>query len=196
MQSSKQIDRQHRSIAYGMHTKETKKSFSRAQINCGVRARMLQVLQQTRTLSTTAVPELEHLRLDDNTIKGVILSSLLWSGRRGLLREHIGAELHASCRTAMISGPRYGSNVRTPGAADTTRSRARGQYTSPATLFPEREVKMCTQPKQGPTKSRQCVFVVGILVEARCYYRTKHDNATWGAVREHGKFLHALCGLL
>ncbi len=115
MQLSKQIDWQHRSIAYGMHTKETKKSFSRAQINCGVRARMLQVLQQTRTLSTTAVPELEYLRLDDNTIKGVILSSLLRSGRRGLLREHIGAELHASCRTAMISGPRYGSNVRTPG---------------------------------------------------------------------------------
>jgi hypothetical protein len=115
MQSFKQIDRQHRSIAYGIHTKETKKSFSRAQINCGVRARMLQVCQQTRTLSTTAVPELERVRLDNNTITGVILSSLLWSGRRGLLREHIGAELHTSCRTAMISGPRYGSNVRTPG---------------------------------------------------------------------------------
>jgi len=43
---------------------------------------------------------------------------------------------------------------------------------------------MRTHPKQGPTESRQCVFVVGILVEARCYYRTKHDNATWGAVRE------------
>ena len=120
MQLSKQIDGQHRSIAYGMHTKETKKSFSRAQINCGVRARMLQVLQQTRTLSTTAVPELEHLRLDDNTIKGVILSSLLRSGRRGLLREHIGAELHASCRTAMISGPRYGSTSELQRAADAT----------------------------------------------------------------------------
>jgi hypothetical protein len=115
MQSSKQIDRQHHSTAYGTHTKETRKSFSRVQINCGVRVRMLQVCQQTRTLSTTAVPELEHLRLDDNTINGVILSSLLWSGMRALLREHIGAERHASCRTAMISGPRYGSNVRTPG---------------------------------------------------------------------------------
>jgi hypothetical protein len=115
MQSSNQIDRQHHSTAYGIHTKETRKSFSRAQINCGFRVRMLQVCQQTRMLSTTAVPELEHLRLDDNTITGVILSSLLWSGRRGLLLEHIGAELHTSCRTAMISGPRYGSNVRTPG---------------------------------------------------------------------------------
>src|SRR5260370_16174896 len=115
MQSSKQIDRQHHSTACGRHTKESRTSFSRAQINCGVRVRMLQVCQHTRTLSTTAVPELEHLRLDDNTINGVILPSPLWSGRRGLLREHIGADLHASCRTAMISGPRYGSNVRTPG---------------------------------------------------------------------------------
>ena len=114
MQSAKQIDRQHHSTAYGTHTNETKKSFSRAQINCGVRVRMLQVCQQTRTLSATAVPELEYLRVDDNTIKGVILSPLLWSGRRGLLREHIAAELHTSCRTATISGPRYGSNVRTP----------------------------------------------------------------------------------
>jgi hypothetical protein len=115
MQSANQIDRQHHSTAYGTNTKETRKSFSRAQINCRVRARMLQVRQQNRTLSTTAVPELEYLRLDDNTITGVILSSLLWSGRRGLLREHIGAELHTSCRTAMIFGRRYGSNVRTPG---------------------------------------------------------------------------------
>jgi len=114
MQSANQIDRQHHSTAYGTHTKETRKSFSRAQINCGFRVRMLQVCQQTRMLSTTAVPELEHLRLDDNTITGVILSSLLWSGRRGLLRESIGAKLHASCRTAMISGPRYVSRVRTP----------------------------------------------------------------------------------
>jgi hypothetical protein len=115
MQSSNQIDRQHHSTAYGIHTEETRKSFSRAQINCGFRVRMLQVCQQTRMLSTTAVPELERLRLDDNTITGVILSSLLWSGRRGLLLEHIGADLRTSCRTAMISGPRYGSNVRTPG---------------------------------------------------------------------------------
>jgi hypothetical protein len=114
MQSSKQIDRQHHSIPCGMHTKESKKSFSRAQINRGVRVWMLQVRQQTETLSTTTVPELEHLRLDDNNINGVILSALLWSGRRGLLRESIGAKLHASCRTAMISGPRYVSRVRTP----------------------------------------------------------------------------------
>jgi hypothetical protein len=115
MHSSKQIDRQHHSTAYGTHTNETRKSFSRAQMTCGFTVRMLQVCQQTRTLTITTVLELEHVRLDDNTITGVILSSLLWSGRRGLLREHIGAELHTSCRTAMISGPRYGSNVRTPG---------------------------------------------------------------------------------
>jgi hypothetical protein len=108
------MDRQHHSIPCGMHIKESKKSFSRAQINRGVRVRMLQMRQQTETLSTTTVPELEHLRLDDNTINGVILSALLWSGRRGLLRESIGAKLHASCRTAMISGPRYVSKVRTP----------------------------------------------------------------------------------
>jgi hypothetical protein len=125
MQSSNQIDRQHHSTAYGTNTKETRKSFSRAQINCRVRARMLQVRQQNRTLSTTAVPELEYLRLDDNTITGVILSSLLWSGRRGLLLEHVGAELHTSCRTAMISGPRYGSNVRTPGCGHNQISRTR-----------------------------------------------------------------------
>jgi hypothetical protein len=40
---------------------------------------------------------------------------------------------------------------------------------------------MRTHPKQGPTKFRQRVFVVGILVEARCYYSAKHDNATLGS---------------
>ncbi len=77
MQSSKQIDRQYHSIPYGMHTKESKKSFSRAQINRGARVPMLQVRQQTETLSTTTAPELEHLRLDDNTTNRVILSALL-----------------------------------------------------------------------------------------------------------------------
>jgi len=67
---------------------------------------MHQGRQRTQTLRTPTVFELEHLRGDDKTIDGMILSSLLRKVRRGLLRESFGAKLYAACTTAMISGPR------------------------------------------------------------------------------------------
>jgi len=86
---------------------------------------MHQGRQWTQRLRTPTVFELEDLRLDDKTINGMILSSLLWIVRRGPLRESFGAKLHAACMTAMISGPRYGSTSELQRAADATRSRAR-----------------------------------------------------------------------
>jgi hypothetical protein len=62
--------------------------------------------QWTQTLRTPRVVELEYLRLDDKTIDGTILSSLLRKVRRGPLCESFGANLRAACMTAMISGPR------------------------------------------------------------------------------------------
>ena len=71
-----------------------------------IKAWMHQGRQWTQRLRTPTVPELEYLRVDDKTIAGMILSSLLRRVRRGLLRESFGAKLHATCTAAMISGPR------------------------------------------------------------------------------------------
>jgi len=71
-----------------------------------IKAWMHQGRQCTQRLRTPTVPELEYLRVDDKTIAGMILSSLLPRIRRGLLRESFGAKLHATCIAAMISGPR------------------------------------------------------------------------------------------
>ena len=145
---------------------------------------MHQGRQWTQRLRTPTVFELEDLRLDDKTINGMILSSLLWIVRRGPLRESFGAKLHAACMTAMISGPRYGSTSELQRAADATRSRARRQYTSPFALFPEREKKMCTHPKEGPARFRITRFRPGNTCRSSVLYRAKHDNANWGVVRE------------
>jgi hypothetical protein len=60
----------------------------------------------TQTLRTPTVLELEYLIVDDKTIAGMTLSSLLRKVRRGPFRESFGAKLHAAFMTAMISGPR------------------------------------------------------------------------------------------
>jgi hypothetical protein len=61
---------------------------------------------------TPSVFDLEQLRLNDETINGMILSSLLPGyGRQGTLRESLGEELQAVWMTAIISGPRYGSTL-------------------------------------------------------------------------------------
>jgi len=84
----------------------------------------------------------------------------------------------------MISGPRYGSTAELQGAADATEPRARRQYTSPFASFPEREKKMCTHPKEGPAGFRITRFRPGNSCRSSVLYRAKHDNATWGVVRE------------
>jgi len=137
-----------------------------------------------RTLRTPTVLELEHLGLDDKTIDEMILWSLLREVRLGPVCEPFEAELHAACMTAMISGPRYGSTSELQGAADATEPRARRQYTSPFALFPEREKKMCTHPKEGPARFCITCFRPGNSCQSSVLYRAKHDNATWGVVRE------------
>jgi len=152
--------------------------------SCGVRARMPQGRQWTRTLRTPTVLELEHLRVDDKTIDGMILSSLLRKVRREPVCESFAAKLHAACMTAMICGPRYGSTSELQGAADATEPRARRRYTSPFELFPEREKKMCTHPEEGPARFRITCFRPGNSCRSSVLYRAKHDNANWGVVRE------------
>ncbi len=152
-----------------------------------------------RTLRTPTVLELEHLGLDDKTINGMILSSLLREVRLGPVCESFEAKLHAACMTAMISGPKYGSTSGLQGAADATEPRARRQYTSPFALFPEREKKMCTHPKEGPTRFRiTCFrpFVLGIVVEARCYTERSMTTQLGELCANDGKFHHAFCDLL
>jgi hypothetical protein len=149
-----------------------------------------------RTLRTPAACELEYLRVDDKTIDEMILSSLLREVRLGPVCESFEAELHAACMTAMISGPRYGSTSELQGAADATEPRARRQYTSPFALFPEREKKMCTHPKEGPARFCITCFRPGNSCQSSLLYRAKHDNTTWGVVRERWKVHHAFCGLL
>jgi hypothetical protein len=62
--------------------------------------------QWTETLRTRTVLELEYLRVDDKTIDGRILSSLLRKFGREPLRESFGAKLNAAFMKVMISGPR------------------------------------------------------------------------------------------
>jgi len=141
-------------------------------------------MSKDRTLRTSAVLESEYLRVDDKTIDEMILSSLLREVRLGPVCESFEAELHAACMTAMISGPRYGSTSELQGAADATEPRARTQYTSPFALFPERKKKVCTHPKEGPARFRITCFRPGNSCRSSVLYRVKHDNATWGGVRE------------
>ena len=163
--------------------------------SCCVRARMHQGRQRTQTVRRSTVLKLEYLGLDDKTINGMILSSLLRKGRRGPACESFGAKLHAACMTAMISGPRYGNTSELQRAADAIRSRARRQYTSPVTLFLEREKEMCTHPKEDPAGFRITCFRPGNTFRSWVLYRAKHDNALGELCTNDDKFLHAFGGL-
>jgi hypothetical protein len=164
--------------------------------SCRARARMHQGRQRTQTVRRSTVLKLEYLGLDDKTINGMILSSLLRKGRRGPACESFGAKLHAACMTAMISGPRYGSTSELQRAADAIRSRARRQYTPPVTLFLQPEKKMRTHPKEGPARFRITCFRPRNICRSSVLYTAKHDNVTWGLCANDGKFHHAFCGLL
>ena len=145
---------------------------------------MHQGRQWTQTLRTPRVLESEYLRLVNMTIDGMILSSLLRKVREGPLPESCGAKLHAACMTAMISGPRYGSTSELQRAADATRSRARRQYTPPFALFRGLKRKICTHAKEVPARFRITYFRPGNICRSSVLCRAKHDNATWGVVRE------------
>jgi hypothetical protein len=164
--------------------------------SCRARARMHQGRHRTQTLRRSTVLKLEYFGLDDKTINGMILSSLLRKGRRGPACESFGAKLHAACMTAMISGPRYGNTSELQRAADAIRSRARRQYTSPATLFLEREKEMCTHPKEDPAGVRITCFRPGNTFRSSVLYRAKHDNALGELCTNDGKFHHICCVLL
>ena len=164
--------------------------------SCGVRVRRHQGRQCTQTLRTLTVLGLEYLRVDDKSIDGVIVSWLLRNDRRGSVRESFETEVRASCMTAMISGPRYGSTSELQRSADAIRSRARRQYTSSVTLFLEREKKMCTHPKKGPAEFRETCFRRGNTCRSSVLYRAKHENATGELCANDGKFLHAFGGLV
>jgi hypothetical protein len=164
--------------------------------SCRARARMHQGRQRTQTLRRPTVLKLEYLGLDDKTINGMILSSLLRKGRRGPVCESFGAKLHAACMTAMISGPRYGSTSELQRSADAIRSRARRQYTSPVTLFLEREKKMRAHRKQGPAKCRIKCFRPGNTCRGSVLYRANDENALGELCTNDDKFLHAFGGLV
>ena len=115
--------------------------------------------------------------MDDKTIDGMLLSSLLRSGRLGPVCERLGAELRVACMTAMISGPRYGSTSELQRAVDLTRSRAQRQYTPPVKLFLERDKKMCTHSKERPLEFRITCFCLGNTCRSSVLYRAKHENS-------------------
>jgi hypothetical protein len=123
--------------------------------SCLARARTHQGRQRTQTFSR---PTVEYLGLDDQTIDAIVRSSLLRNGRRGPVRESFRAERSAACRTAMISGPRYGSTSELQRAADATRSRARRQYTSPVTLFPRTGAENVNTSEARPRQIPHNVF--------------------------------------
>jgi hypothetical protein len=164
--------------------------------SCRARPRMHQGRHRTQTLRRPTVLKLEYLGLDDKTIDGMILSSLLRKGRRGPACESFGAKLHAACMTAMISGPRYGSTSELQRAADAIRSRARRQYTPPVTLFLQREKKMPTRPKEGPARLRMTWFRPGNTFRSSVLYRAKHGNALGELWTNDDKFLYAFGGLV
>ncbi len=146
---------------------------------------MHQGRQWTKKLRTPTIRELEYFRLDDKTIDGMILFSLLRSGSRGPVRESFGAELHAARMTAIISGPRCGSTTRTPECGGRNLiSRTKTIHVA-LRIIPEREKKVCTHPKEGPAGFRIKVFRPGNTCRSSVLYRGKPDDTTWGVVREH-----------
>jgi hypothetical protein len=155
----------------------------RPKTSCGVRARMHQGRRWTNKLRTLTVLELEYLRVDDKTIDEMILSSLLHKVRLGPVCESFEPKLHDACMTAMISGPRYGSTSELQGAADATESRTKTIHVA-LRIIPERDKKMCTHPKEGPARFRITCLRPGNSCRSSVLYRVKHDNATWGVVRE------------
>jgi hypothetical protein len=94
-------------ISHGRNTNESHELSNRVQIGCSpVRAWIHQGCQRTQTSTTLAVLELEYLSVDEKTIDGRILPSLLRKFGRESLRESFGAKLDAAFMTVMISGPK------------------------------------------------------------------------------------------
>ena len=93
-------------ISHGRNTNESHELSNRVQIGCAVRGWIHQGRQRIQTSRTLAVLELEYLSVDEKTIDGRILSSLLRKLGRESLRESFGAKLDAAFMTVMISGPR------------------------------------------------------------------------------------------
>jgi hypothetical protein len=96
----------------------------------------------------------------------------------------------------MNSELRYGSTSELQRAAGATRSRAGKKYTSPVTLFREREEKMCTHPKEGLPEFRMTCFRRGNTYRSSVLYRAKHENALGELCANDGKFIHVFGGLL
>ena len=144
--------------------------------------------QRTQKLKTPTVLESEHLRLDDQTIEGTLLSSLAGKAKRGLLRQSFRAGLHAACTTAIISGPRYGSTVTTPACGRRSSITRRRQYTPRVTLFPKREKNVSTSEARLYEVPDTC-FRIGNTRRSPVLYRVKHDKPTWGAVRKQWQVL-------
>ena len=134
-------------------TNEGKNVFNPAQISCGVQARLHRGCQQRQTLRTLTVLELQQLRLHDKTSNGTILFWLLpGNGRRGPLRESARRRATRCLHDSDDVRAKIRKHVELQRAASATRSRARRQYRSPFALFPEREKKMCTHPKEDPAR--------------------------------------------
>ena len=93
-------------ISHGRNTNESPELSNRVQIGCAVRGWIHQGRQRIQTSRTLAVLELEYLSVDEKTIDGRILSSLLRKFGRESLRESFGAKLDAAFMTVMISGPK------------------------------------------------------------------------------------------
>jgi len=93
-------------ISHGRNTNESPELSNRVQIGCPVRAWIHQACQRIQTSTTLAVLELEYLSVDEKTIDGRILPSLLRKFGRESLRESFGAKLDAAFMTVMISGPK------------------------------------------------------------------------------------------
>lgn len=157
---------------------------------------MHQGRQWTRTLRTPTVLEWEYLRMDDKTIDGMILSSLLRNVRRGPVCESFEAKLHAPCMTAMISGPRYGSTSelqvrRTqPNLAHEDNTRRPSHYS------PNGRRKCAHIRRKALPDSAYRVFVLGIVVEARCYTERSMTTHLGELCANDGKFHYAFSGLL
>jgi hypothetical protein len=158
---------------------------------CGGHVQMHCGRQQTRTLRTPTVLESEQLRLRDKTINGMIRPSLLLGNRSPRpLREPFGEELHAACMTATISGPRYGSTVRTSLVISENSSvwatrpnfAYKGNTRRPSNYSPDARTNS-THPKQAPTNNPDNFFSSWEYFSKLRVMPSEHDNATLGAVR-------------
>jgi len=159
-----------------------------AQISCGVHHGR----QQTQTLRTPTGLELKVPGLRDQTINGMIWPSLFpRTGRPLLLRESCGEELQATCTTAMISWPRYGSIVETSLLISQTLECGRLGSISPTKaihvcghLIPQRGKGRLQKSEANPNKNPDSVFPFREYVSGLRVMPSEHDNTTLGALRE------------